>query len=47
MTVELRRRRGALRKLGGEAWGLLLEALAVGLLVAAALGLAWLILLVA
>jgi hypothetical protein len=47
MAVELRRRRGALRKLGGEVWGLLLEALVVGLLVAAALGLAWLTLLVA
>lgn len=48
MTTELhRRRRGLLRDVGGEAWGLALEILVVGVMVAAALALAGLILLVA
>jgi hypothetical protein len=48
MTTELRRRRrGLLAEVGGEAWGLVLEILVVGVMVAAALALAGLILLVA
>jgi len=47
MAAEPRRRRGVLRAAGGEAWGLALEVLVVGVLVAGALALAWLILLVA
>lgn len=48
MTTELRRRRrGLLRAVGGEVWGLVLEILVVGVMVAAALALAGLILLVA
>ena len=47
MGAEPRRRRGALRAVGGEAWGLALEVLVVGALVVGALALAGLILLVA
>jgi len=47
MSPEPRRRRAVWREAAGEAWGLALEVLVVGVLVAAALGLAGLILLVA
>ena len=47
MTTEPRRRRGALREAGGEAWGLVVEVLVVGVAVVGALALAGLILLVA
>jgi hypothetical protein len=48
MSTELRRRRrGWLRAAAGELWGLVLEILVVGALVAGALALAGLILLVA
>ncbi|MBN2113570.1 MAG: hypothetical protein JW785_05515 [Acidimicrobiia bacterium] len=47
MSAEARRRRGLLREAAGEAWGLALEVVIVGFLVAAALALAGLILLVA
>lgn len=47
MVAESRRRRGVLREMAGEAWGLALEVLVVGLLVIGALALAGLVLLVA
>ena len=46
MSTEPRRRRGILREVAGEAWGLAVEALTVVLAVAVALGLAAFILLV-
>jgi hypothetical protein len=47
MTTELRRRRGILREATGEAWGLLVEVIVVGLAALAALAVAALVLLVA
>lgn len=47
MSADARRRRGLLREAAGEVWGLALEVVIVGVLVAAALALAGLILLVA
>ncbi|MFH1330478.1 MAG: hypothetical protein ABIJ48_07510 [Actinomycetota bacterium] len=47
MAAEPRRRRGVLREVAGEAWGLAIEVLVVGALAAGALALAGLILLVA
>lgn len=46
MSTERRRRRGILREVAGEAWGLAVEALTVVLAVAIALALAALVLLV-
>lgn len=47
MTTEPRRRRGVLREAAGEAWGLVVEVIAVGLVVVVALAVAALVLLVA
>jgi len=46
MSAEPRRRRGILREVAGEAWGLVVEALTVALAVAVALALAAFVLLV-
>jgi hypothetical protein len=46
MSADARRRRGLLRQAGGEVWGLVLEVLVVGVLVAIAFALAALTLLV-
>jgi len=47
MTTEPRRRRGILREAAGEAWGLLVEVIVVGLAALLALAVAALVLLVA
>jgi len=47
MTTEPRRRRGILREAAGEAWGLVVEVIVVGVAVLVALALAALALLVA
>ena len=47
MSTEPRRRRGILRELAGEAWGLAIEVLTVALAAVVALALAALVLLVA
>lgn len=46
MTAEPRRRRGIWREVGGELWGLAVEALVVGLAALVAIALAALVLLV-
>ena len=47
MPTDPRRRRGILREVAGEAWGLVVEVIAVGLAVLVGLAVAALVLLVA